>query len=225
MVQGTKPFQGMSRKDFFHHVVHRHFRPPVDPKWPPALSALIVRSWDPDQLKRPTAREYVIALEGIMDSLTHARHRRNSTGTSASGGSGLARVRSMLQMMKERAEDYVVGAGAGGNGGDRRRSSVVAATAEQPQQQQQAGPQAEQQQAAAQRRSSSREQQQQQQPQAAPVAPTVVRRQPQPQPQQVQAQVQYADGKVAAAAGAPDGGGQLHGEGEDQDGHKRRASF
>jgi len=101
MVQGTKPFQGMSRKDFFHHVVHRHFRPPVDPKWPAALSAIILRAWDPDQLKRPTAREYVDALKGVVHGLS--RHRRNSTGSS------LSRVRNIFQMMKERAEDYVVG--------------------------------------------------------------------------------------------------------------------
>lgn len=113
MVQGAKPFQGMSRKDFFHHVVHRHFRPPVDPRWPTALSNLIVRSWDPDQLKRPTAREYVSTIENIIVSLN--RHRRNSTGNSSS----LARMRTMFQMMKERAEDYVIGTGGG------RRSSLV----------------------------------------------------------------------------------------------------
>ncbi|TFJ88587.1 hypothetical protein NSK_000157 [Nannochloropsis salina CCMP1776] len=120
MVQGTKPFQGMSRKDFFHHVVHRHFRPPVDPKWPPALSSIIVQAWDPDQLKRPTAREFVDTLGSIVRGLS--RHRRNSTGTSSS----LSRVRNMFNMIKERAEDYVVGATGTVNGvhHDRRRSSA-----------------------------------------------------------------------------------------------------
>lgn len=103
----------MSRKDFFHHVVHRHFRPAIDPKWPSSLSNLIVRSWDPDQLKRPTSREFVAGLDAIMGSMN--RHRRNSTGNPT----GLGRMRSVFQMMKERAGDYVVVGTAG------RRSSKV----------------------------------------------------------------------------------------------------
>ncbi len=217
MVQGSKPFQGMSRKDFFHHVVHRHFRPPVDAKWPPALSALILRSWDPDQLKRPTAREYVACVEEIMASLGHARHRRNSTGTSVSGGngtaSGLARVRSIFQAMKERAEDYVGGAGAGAADGgdrDRRRSSVTAAEPQAAARRgSQAHQQAHQQQAPA--AASGRRPQQQQQ---APLAPQSIH-QP-PSQQQL-----YVQGKEAAGGGAPDGGGQLQGEGR----HERRNSY
>jgi serine/threonine protein kinase len=69
MAQGTKPFQGMSRKDFFHHVVHRHFRPALDPKWPAGLSQLIQRSWDPDYTRRPTAREYVQVCDGTAGVL------------------------------------------------------------------------------------------------------------------------------------------------------------
>ena len=233
MLQGAKPFQGMSRKDFFHHVVHRHFRPPVDAKWPAALTNLIVRSWDPDQLKRPTAREYVDAIDAILHSLH--RHRRNSTGTNSS----LARVRTMFQMMKERAEDYVAGggttaAGAGAGGGaeaeapgsgERRRSSVVPAE-EQHQQQQQP-----------------KQQQQQQQQQRQPrreerAAPTAVTPAPTRSPTPTgQVLIQQEEGEVprkdtaagagagagaGAAMGAPDAGGQLVGEGGM---HKRRNSY
>jgi len=94
MAQGTKPFQGMSRKEFFHHVVHRHFRPPIDPRWPHGLRTLIERSWDPDYTRRPTAREYVAAIDEIAASIT--RHRRNSTSVPSSLQS---KVRSMFQQV------------------------------------------------------------------------------------------------------------------------------
>ncbi len=214
MVQGTKPFQGMSRKDFFHHVVHRHFRPPVDPKWPTALSALIVRAWDPDQLKRPTAREYADALEGIIQGLH--RHRRNSTGTSSS----LTRVKNMFQVMKERAEEYVVGAtGTPSHGHERRRSSVTAApptSEEAPQQQPQLQPPKPQQQPPKPYQSA---------PPAPPKPPASAVQAPQapaPQPPQAEEEAAAPATKEEAAAGGPDATGQLVGEGG---AHKRRNSY
>jgi len=244
MVQGTKPFQGMSRKDFFHHVVHRHFRPPVDPKWPAALSAIIVRAWDPDQLKRPTAREYVDALEGVVHGLS--RHRRNSTGTSSS----LSRVRNMFQMMKERAEDYVVGAtgtaaataaggaaAAGGAHHERRRSS--AAGEEQPAPREEKAQQQQQQQ---QQRPPKQQQQQQPAPPAdslprpmtaprptperVPAAAAAVSQPPQPAPQgeAEEAGESVPSSKEEAGMGPPDAMGQIAGEGGVA-AHKRRNSY
>lgn len=98
MAQGTKPFQGMSRKDYFHHVVHRNFRPPIDSKWPEPLQKLIVRSWDPDHSKRPTAREYTAVIDGILASMQ--RHaRRGSTGNPVS------LLRSAVNMLIRPAEE------------------------------------------------------------------------------------------------------------------------
>lgn len=112
MAQGTKPFQGMSRKEFFHHVVHRHFRPPIDPRWPQGLRTLIEHSWDPDHTRRPTARQYVAAIDEIASSIS--RHRRNSTQVPSSLQS---KVRSMFKQ--------VLG---GGNGGTPPTSSNTTAT-------------------------------------------------------------------------------------------------
>lgn len=49
-----KPFLGMTEAQHYQHVVLGGLRPPLDPRWPPALMNLMQVCWHTDPDQRPS---------------------------------------------------------------------------------------------------------------------------------------------------------------------------
>lgn len=59
-----KPFAGMSVEDHYRQVAEQGHRPPLDPRWPPALRNLLEKSWHTNPDARPSMVE-------VRDTLRH----------------------------------------------------------------------------------------------------------------------------------------------------------
>jgi Protein tyrosine and serine/threonine kinase len=65
---GKKPFDGLNREMFYERVVHGGERPPVTKKWPEELKKLMTDCWSADMEIRPTFREIVEKIDGMLDT-------------------------------------------------------------------------------------------------------------------------------------------------------------
>lgn len=61
-----KPFQGMSVADHFREVITGGLRPPLDPRWPPALVHLLQACWHEDPDYRPSVLQAREMLRGLV---------------------------------------------------------------------------------------------------------------------------------------------------------------
>ena len=52
-----RPFKGMNKPAFFRRVVDEKMRPPINPKWPAELGALLNDCWHPKLRQRPLCSE------------------------------------------------------------------------------------------------------------------------------------------------------------------------
>lgn len=84
MNAGKKPFQGLSREQFYESIVHGGERPPLNKKWPPELCDLISNCWDTEIEKRPNFGQIIEALDSLLskekEGNTSKRTLRKITG-------------------------------------------------------------------------------------------------------------------------------------------------
>ena len=65
---GKKPFDGLNREMFYERVVHGGERPPVNKKWPEELKKLMTDCWNADMEVRPTFKDIVTKIDGMLDT-------------------------------------------------------------------------------------------------------------------------------------------------------------
>lgn len=61
-----KPFEGLSRDEFYERVVHGGERPPLNKKWPVELISLICDCWSEKVEARPTFDEVVKRIDKML---------------------------------------------------------------------------------------------------------------------------------------------------------------
>jgi len=61
-----KPYEGMSKEEFYVEVVHGGLRPEIHKKWPTELASLITACWSEDPNSRPTFSEIVLSLDQLL---------------------------------------------------------------------------------------------------------------------------------------------------------------
>jgi len=61
-----KPYEGMSKDEFYQEVVHGGLRPEIHKKWPTELASLITACWSEDPNSRPTFSEIVLSLDQLI---------------------------------------------------------------------------------------------------------------------------------------------------------------
>jgi tRNA A-37 threonylcarbamoyl transferase component Bud32 len=66
MAKDKVPFDGMDAEEFTTSVVQNKERPKLDKSWPPEFTNLLVSCWNPNPVSRPSFREIVITLEGLL---------------------------------------------------------------------------------------------------------------------------------------------------------------
>jgi serine/threonine protein kinase len=62
-----KPFDGLSRDQFYERVVYGGERPPLSRKWPSELTSLMSECWDADMHNRPKFRDIVERLDVLLE--------------------------------------------------------------------------------------------------------------------------------------------------------------
>lgn len=101
LAEGTKPFQGMNRKDFYSKVVNRNYRPGVNKNWPASFSRLIEQSWDPDLYRRPNTKEFLDAINMIIEEQkVNLSKKRSSVVHASSNSFGIEAIKNALRSMK-----------------------------------------------------------------------------------------------------------------------------
>lgn len=63
-----KPFEGLSRDQFYERVVYGGERPPLGRKWPVELTSLMSECWDADLHNRPKFRDIVKRLDALLEN-------------------------------------------------------------------------------------------------------------------------------------------------------------
>jgi len=70
MITGKTPFDGMNIKAYWQRVILEGERPPLNPRWPERITALLGRCWDTNPSNRPTAKEIGVTLDELIAKQT-----------------------------------------------------------------------------------------------------------------------------------------------------------
>lgn len=91
-----KPYPGLGIDEFYDQIIYGGERPPIDPKWPKELVALMEKCWDVNIEKRPTSKAIVSALESIKNSA-----EGTNISATATCKRNVSRRRSMSNMVRK----------------------------------------------------------------------------------------------------------------------------
>jgi len=69
MARDRVPFKGVSRDEFFSHVIYKGQRPKLDKSWPSGFSKLLTDCWDKDPRLRPSFDDIVARLTNLINAL------------------------------------------------------------------------------------------------------------------------------------------------------------
>jgi len=95
IVAFQKPFDGMSRDEFYARVVHGGERPVISRKWPAELSDLMQQCWDYTSEFRPT-------FANVLERLDDMHARETGTGDKKHGGSRTQRSKRRIISLIDR---------------------------------------------------------------------------------------------------------------------------
>lgn len=88
LVTFTKPFDRMSREEFYEKVVKDGLRPEIGKKFPQDLSRLIQSCWDNDPQVRPSFQSIYLELVGMMGNEVSTKDQNNKRGGRVGKGVG-----------------------------------------------------------------------------------------------------------------------------------------
>ena len=99
MARDKVPFDGMDANEFLTNVVRNKERPKLDKSWPTEFSTLLVSCWHHNPSSRPSFREVVMVLEGLLG--TSPSNLNGSVGGSnsdhgSSDGEGMRKGEGMI---------------------------------------------------------------------------------------------------------------------------------
>jgi len=76
LVTLEKPYEGMSRLEFYSRVVHGGERPLINKKWPEDLTELMKSCWDSQILQRPNFADIVEILNSMLSGESSGGHKK-----------------------------------------------------------------------------------------------------------------------------------------------------